>query len=64
MTGRHDYPELADRPVPIEQTTCAMCGGSGWKETHLDDNLLGHGDKCWNCAGRGYVWTEVQHAKN
>lgn len=63
MTSRHDYPELADpAPTPVEQTTCPYCAGAGWKETHLDDNGIGHGWKCWNCAGRGWIWTEMRYA--
>ena len=57
-----DYPELAavEPPVPLMQASCSLCGGTGWRETHVDE-LGGHGDRCVYCAGRGYVWVEVRH---
>ena len=62
MTGRHDYPELADaKPAPVEQVRCRYCGGSGWHETHVDE-LGGHGWRCWNCGGSGWIWVEASDA--
>ena len=62
MTQLHlDYPELAaaEPPKPVEQTQCAYCAGTGWRETHVDDRGLGHGDRCVHCGGRGIVWVEL-----
>jgi hypothetical protein len=60
MTGRHDYPELADLPVPAAcKATCTLCAGTGWRETGIDEVTgIGHGSKCVFCSGLGYVWTE------
>jgi DnaJ-class molecular chaperone len=62
MTGRHDYPELADLPVPTAaRVQCSHCYGSGWKETHQDEvTQLGSGWRCVFCSGTGFVWTEQQ----
>jgi hypothetical protein len=61
MTGRHDYPELAELPVPAAcKATCPLCAGTGWRETHIDEVTgIGHGSKCVFCSGLGYVWTEA-----
>jgi alpha-D-ribose 1-methylphosphonate 5-phosphate C-P lyase len=54
----HDYPELLD-VAPSVQTPCTLCGGTGWRESHIDEVTgLGHGSKCVFCSGLGYVWTE------
>jgi alpha-D-ribose 1-methylphosphonate 5-phosphate C-P lyase len=54
----HDYPELLD-VAPSVQTPCTLCGGTGWRESHIDEVTgLGHGSKCIFCSGLGYVWTE------
>ena len=54
----HDYPELLDT-TPTVQTPCTLCGGTGWRESHIDEVTgLGHGSKCVFCSGLGYVWTE------
>jgi alpha-D-ribose 1-methylphosphonate 5-phosphate C-P lyase len=56
----HDYPELLD-VAPSVQTPCTLCGGTGWRETGIDEVTgLGHGSKCVFCSGLGYVWTEQQ----
>jgi hypothetical protein len=57
-TIKHDYPELLDA-VPAVQTPCTLCGGAGWRETHIDEVTgMGHGARCVFCSGLGYVWTE------
>ncbi|MBK8688988.1 MAG: hypothetical protein IPN24_11285 [Betaproteobacteria bacterium] len=59
---RKDYPDVPlAPPTPVEQQQCAYCAGTGWRETHIDDRGLGHGDRCVHCGGRGIVWVEVDH---
>ena len=62
MTGRHDYPQFVDaKPAPLEQTVCSLCGGTGWRDSHVDE-LGGHGSRCIWCSGNGYYWAEVSDA--
>ena len=62
----HDYPELAaaEPPKPVEQQQCAYCAGTGWRESHIDDRGLGHGDRCVHCGGRGIVWVELDELRD
>jgi hypothetical protein len=56
----HDYPELLD-VAPSAQTSCPLCAGAGWRETHIDEVTgIGHGHSCVFCSGVGFVWTEEQ----
>lgn len=57
----HDYPEIAalTPPAPVEQSPCSLCGGTGWRETMIDELGHGHGSWCFYCAGKGFIWTEV-----
>lgn len=59
----HDYPELAElKPAPVVQVQCPVCGGTGWRDTRVDE-LGGHGARCVWCSGQGFYWTEVDHAQ-
>ena len=64
MTGRHDYPELADPPKPAEvvQTRCPMCAGVGYRTSLVTVSGEEQAARCCWCAGQGYYWTELDHA--
>jgi hypothetical protein len=42
----------------ITQEQCPMCGGTGWKESHIDDLGHGHGGWCRYCSGTGQITVE------
>ena len=66
MTNRHDYPELADPPAAapreVVQTQCHMCAGIGYKPTFLTVSGVEQSAVCCWCGGRGFYWTEADHA--
>lgn len=66
MTGRHDYPELADAPAAkpreVVQTRCPMCAGIGFKTQMVTISGEEQMARCVWCAGTGYYWTELDDA--
>jgi DnaJ-class molecular chaperone len=42
--------------APVRVLACQMCGGSGWVETGMRDQM-GIGHRCYHCSGSGRVAT-------
>lgn len=46
--------------APVVTGRCWICQGSGFVELGLQGGSnLGTGHRCSNCAGTGFVWSEV-----